>query len=140
MLDRRKLLRHAASGAALAALGLGVVPACATDTATDTASEGSDAAADADLSAESKLSITDEELLAMGFDPASLVEYQALDREYYPCWAVIDADLANASVTRGDSAELQKDGVVDPDLPLAVGHYVIFRWDMSEVIAVVRPE
>ena len=63
MLDRRKLLRHAASGTALAALGLGVVPACATDTA----SEGSDAAADADLSAESKLSITDEELLAMGF-------------------------------------------------------------------------
>ncbi len=117
-------------------MGLGVVPACATDTA----SEGSDAAADADLSAESKLSITDEELLAMGFDPASLVEYQALDREYYPCWAVIDADLANASVTRGDSAELQKDGVVDPDLPLAVEHYVIFRWDMSEVIAVVRPE
>ena len=136
MLDRRKLLRHAASGAALAALGLGVVPACATDTA----SEGSDTAADADLSAESKLSITDEELLAMGFDPASLVEYKALDREYYPCWAVIDADLANASVTRGDSAELQKHGVVDPSLPLAVGHYVIFRWDMSAVIAVVRPE
>ena len=43
-------------------------------------------------------------------------------------------------MTRGDSAELPKDGVVDPDLPLAVGHYVIFRWDMSEVIAVVRPE
>jgi len=136
MLNRRKLLTRATSAAALAALGLDVVPACATDTA----SEGSDAAADADLPAESKLSITDEELLAMGFDPASLVEYQALDREYYPCWAVIDADLANASVTRGDSAELQKDGVVDPDLPLAVGHYVIFRWDMSEVIAVVRPE
>ena len=136
MLNRRKLLTRATSAAALAALGLGVVPAFATDTA----SEGSDAAADADLSAESKLSITDEELLAMGFDPASLVEYQALDREYYPCWAVIDADLANASVTRGDSAELQKDGLVDPDLPLAVGHYVIFRWDMSEVIAVVRPE
>ncbi|MEC7140924.1 MAG: hypothetical protein VXX01_06265, partial [Pseudomonadota bacterium] len=133
---RRKLLKHAASGAALAALGLGVVPACATDTA----SEGSDAAADADLSAESKLSITDEELLAMGFDPASLVEYQALDREYYPCWAVIDADLANASVTRGDSAELQKHGVVDLSLPLAVGHYVIFRWDTWAVIAVVRPE
>ena len=136
MLNRRKLLTRATSAATLAALGLGVVTACATDTA----SEGRDAAADADLSAESKLSITDEELLAMGFDPASLVEYQALDREYYPCWAVIDADRANASVTRGDSAELQKDGVVDPDLPLAVGHYVIFRWDMSEVIAVVRPE
>ncbi len=136
MLDRRKLLRHAASGAALAVLALGVVPACATDTASD----GSDALADSDLSAESRLSVTDEELLAMGFDPASLVEYQALDREYYPCWAVIDADLANASVTRADSAELQKDGVVDPGRPLAVGHYVIFRWDMSEVIAVVRPE
>ena len=140
MLDRRKLLRHAASGAALAVLALGVVPACATDTATDTASDGSDALADSELSAESKLSLTDEELLAMGFDPASLVEYQALDREYYPCWAVIDADLANASVTRADSAELQKDGVVDSGRPLAVGHYVIFRWDMSEVIAVVRPE
>ena len=137
MLDRRKLLRHAASGAVLA---LGVVPACATDTATDTASDGSNALADSDLSAESKLSVTDEELLAMGFDPASLVEYQALDREYYPCWAVIDADLANASVTRADSAELQKDGVVDPGRPLAVGHYVIVRWDMSEMIAVVRPE
>lgn len=136
MLDRRKLLRHAASGAALAVLALGVVPACATDTASD----GSDALADSDLSAESRLSVTDEELLAMGFDPASLVEYQALDREYYPCWAVIDADLANASVTRADSAELQKDGVVDPGRPLAVGHYVIFRWDMSEMIAVVRPE
>lgn len=136
MLDRRKLLRHAASGAALAVLALGVVPACATDTASD----GSDALADSDRSAESRLSVTDEELLAMGFDPASLVEYQALDREYYPCWAVIDADLANASVTRADSAELQKDGVVDPGRPLAVGHYVIFRWDMSEVIAVVRPE
>ena len=136
MLDRRELLRHAASGAALAVLALGVVPACATDTASD----GSAAEADAELSAESKLSVTDEELLAMGFDPASLVEYQALDREYYPCWAVIDADLANASVTRADSAELQKDGVVDPGRPLAVGHYVIFRWDMSEVIAVVRPE
>lgn len=136
MLDRRKLLRHAASGAALAVLALGVVPACATDTASD----GSDALADSELSAESKLSVTDEELLAMGFDPASLVEYQALDREYYPCWAVIDADLANASVTRADSAELQKDGVVDPGRPLAVGHYVIFRWDMSEMIAVVRPE
>ena len=136
MLNRRKLLTCAASGAALAALGLGVVPACATDTASD----GTDAAVDADLSAESKLSVTDEELLAMGFDPTSVVEYQALDREYYPCWAVIDADRANASVRRGDSAELQKDGVVDPDLPLAVGHYVIFRWDMSEVIAVVRPE
>ena len=136
MLDRRKLLRHAASGAALAVLALGVVPACATDTASD----GSDALADSELSAESKLSVTDEELLAMGFDPASLVEHQALDREYYPCWAVIDADLANASVTRADSAELQKDGVVDSGRPLAVGHYVIFRWDMSEVIAVVRPE
>lgn len=136
MLDRRKLLRHAASGAALAALGLGVVPACATDTA----SAHSDAPADSDLSAQSRLSVTNEELLAMGFDPASLVEYQALDREYYPCWAVIDADLANASVTRADSAELQKHGVVDPSLPLAVGHYVIFRWDMSAVIAVVRPE
>lgn len=124
MLDRRKLLRHAASGAVLA---LGVVPACATDTATDTVSDGSNALADSDLSAESKLSVTDEELLAMGFDPASLVEYQALDREYYPCWAVIDADLANASVTRADSAELQKDGVVDPGRPLVVGHYVIFR-------------
>ena len=122
MLDRRKLLRHAASGAALAVLALGVVPACATDTATDTASDGSDALADSELSAESKLSLTDEEPLAMGFDPASLVEYQALDREYYPCWAVIDADLANASVTRADSAELQKDGVVDPGRPLAVGH------------------
>ena len=77
MLDRRKLLKHAASGAALAALGLGVVPACATDTA----SARSDAPADSDLSAQSKLSVTDEELLAMGFDPASLVEYQALDRE-----------------------------------------------------------
>lgn len=140
MLDRRKLLRHAASGAALAVLALGVVSACATDTATDTASDGSDALADSDRSAESRLSVTDEELLAMGFDPASLVEYQALDREYYPCWAVIDADLANASVTRADSAELQKDGVVDPGRPLVVGHYVIFRWDMSEVIAVVRPE
>ena len=136
MLDRRKLLRHAASGAALAVLALGVVPAYATDTTSD----GSDALADSDLSAESRLSLTDEELLAMGFDPASLVEYQALDREYYPCWAVIDADLANASVTRADSAELQKDGVVDPGRPLAVGHYVIFRWDMSEVIGVVRPE
>jgi hypothetical protein len=136
MLNRRKLLTRAASGAALAALGLGVVPACATDTASD----GTDAAVDADLSAESKLSVTDEELLAMGFDPTSLVEYQALDREYYPCWAVVDADRANASVTRGDSDELQKDGEVDPDLPLAIGHYVIFRWDMSEVIAVVRPE
>ena len=123
MLNRRKLLTQAGSGALLAALGLGAVPACGTDTASDS----NDAAADADLSAESKLSVTDEELLAMGFDPASLVEYQALDREYYPCWAVIDA-------------ELQKDGVVDPSLPLAVGHYVIFRWDMSEVIAVVRPE
>ena len=118
MLDRRKLLRHAASGAALAVLALGVVPAYATDTTSD----GSDALADSDLSAESRLSLTDEELLAMGFDPASLVEYQALDREYYPCWAVIDADLANASVTRADSAELQKDGVVDPGRPLAVGH------------------
>ena len=136
MLNRRKLLTCAASGAALAALGLGVVPACATDTASD----GTDAAVDADLSAESKLSVTDEELLAMGFDPTSLVEYQALDREYYPCWAVVDADRANDSVTRGDSDELQKDGEVDPDLPLAIGHYVIFRWDMSEVIAVVRPE
>ena len=81
MLDRKKLLRHAASGAGLAALGLGVVPACATDTATDTASARSDSPADSDLSAQSKLSVTDEELLAMGFDPASLVEYQALDRE-----------------------------------------------------------
>ena len=136
MLNRRKLLTRAASGAALAALGLGVVPACATDTVSD----GTDAAVDADLSAESKLSVTDEELLAMGFDPTSLVEYQALDREYYPFWAVVDADRANASVTRGDSDELQKNGEVDPDLPLAIGHYVIFRWDMSEVITVVRPE
>ena len=136
MLNRRKLLTQAGTGALLAALGLVAVPACAIDTASD----GNDDAADADLSAESKLSVTDEKLLAMGFDPASLVEYQALDREYYPCWAVIDADLANASVTRADSAELQKDGVVDPGRPLAVGHYVIFRWDMSEVIAVVRPE
>ena len=53
---------------------------------------------------------------------------------------MIDADLANASVTRADSAELQKDGVVDHSRPLAVGHYVIFRWDMSAAIAVVWPE
>ncbi|MBL6772686.1 MAG: hypothetical protein ISQ28_05740 [Alphaproteobacteria bacterium] len=59
MLDRRKLLRHAASGAAPAVLALGVVPACATDAATDTASDGSDALADSDRSAESRLSVTD---------------------------------------------------------------------------------
>ena len=129
MIERRKLLRTAVSASAIFVLPLMASPfALATDTSGDEASD------------KTKLTVTEDELRAMGFDPDSLVEYQALDREYYPCWAVVDADLANASVTRGDSAELQKDGVVDPDLPLAIGHYVIFRWDMSEVIAVVRPE
>ena len=129
MIERRKLLRTAVSASAIFVLPLMASPlALATDTSGDEASD------------KTKLTVTEDELRAMGFDPDSLVEYQALDREYYPCWAVVDADLSNASVTRGDSAELQKDGVVDPDLPLAIGHYVIFRWDMSEVIAVVRPE
>ena len=129
MIERRKLLRTAVSASAIFVLPLMASPlALATDTSGDEASD------------KTKLTVTEDELRAMGFDPDSLVEYQALDREYYPCWAVVDADLANASVTRGDSAELQKDGVVAPDLPLAIGHYVIFRWDMSEVIAVVRPE
>ena len=85
MIERRKLLRTAVSASAIFVLPLMASPlALATDTSGDEASD------------KTKLTVTEDELRAMGFDPDSLVEYQALDREYYPCWAVVDADLANA--------------------------------------------